>query len=53
MSLLNRLQSLGYPLVIDSVQITPETRQRGRVKLNLTVVILDFDQQKTTEVPHA
>lgn len=53
MSLLHRLQSLGYPLVIDSVQITPETRQRGRVKLNFTVVILDFDQQKAAEVPHA
>lgn len=53
MSLLHRLQSLGYPLIIDSVQLTPESIRPGQVKLNLTVIILDFDQWKGTAAPHA
>ena len=51
--LLNRMETLGYPLVIDSVQITPDTRGPGRVKVNLTIIILDFDQWKNAEAPHA
>jgi|SRR5664280_352271 len=50
MSLLGRMDTLGYPLVIDSVQLTPETMRQGQIKLNLTVVVLDFAQW---EAPHA
>lgn len=50
--LLNRMQTLGYPLVIDSVQITPDNRP-GNVKLSLTIVILNFEQWKNLEAPHA
>lgn len=46
MSLLQRIETLGFPLIIDSVQITPEKAGPGRVKLNLTIVILDFEQWK-------
>jgi hypothetical protein len=46
MNLLQRMESLGYPLVIDSVQITADARQPGMVKVNLTILILDFDQWK-------
>ena len=53
MGLLYRLERLVYPLVIDSVQITPETMKPGQARLNLTIVILDFDQWKTGEAPHA
>ena len=50
--LLNRMQSLGYPLIIDSVQITPDQRP-GMVKLSLTIVILDFERWKNPEASHA
>ena len=50
--LLNRMQTLGYPLIIDSVQITPDNRP-GMVKLSLTIVILDFEKWKNAEATHA
>lgn len=49
--LLNRLRTLGYPLIIESVQITPNNRP-GTVKLNLTITILDFENWKP-EATHA
>ncbi len=51
--LLNRLEGVGFPLVIETVQITAEPTKPGQIKLNLTVVILDFDQWKKGEVPNA
>jgi hypothetical protein len=51
-ALLNRMQTLGYPLIIDSVQITPDNRP-GMVKLSLTIVILDFERWKNPEASHA
>jgi hypothetical protein len=50
--LLNRMQTLGCPLIIDSVQITPDNRP-GMLKLSLTIVILDFEKWKTPEATHA
>jgi hypothetical protein len=50
--LLNRMQALGYPLIIESVQITPDNRP-GFVKLSLTITILDFKNWKTSEASHA
>lgn len=50
--LLNRMQTLGYPLIIDSVQIMPDNRP-GMVKLSLTIVILDFERWKNPEAAHA
>lgn len=37
-------RSLGFPLIIDSMQIGSEPNRPGPIKLNLTLVILDFDQ---------
>jgi hypothetical protein len=51
--LLNRLETLGYPLVIDSAQFSADPMQPGMMKLKLTVVILDFDQWLKEEPPHA
>ena len=51
--LLNRLETCGYPVIIDSAQITADPMRPGQMKISLTVVILDFDQQKNEEVPHA
>lgn len=45
------LNSIGFPVVVDAVQFTADNSRPGQVKMNLTIIILDFDQQK--EVPHA
>jgi hypothetical protein len=44
------LETLGYPLILDSVQINPDATKPGMVKLNLTIVILDFEQWKNEEM---
>jgi hypothetical protein len=44
--------SLGYPLIIDSMQIGSEPTRPGQVKMSLTIVVLDFDQWKQ-EKSHA
>jgi hypothetical protein len=49
---LNRMQSLGFPLIIDSVQITSGP-QPGMMKLTLTVVILNYENWKNPEAIHA
>ena len=51
LALLHRLETLGYPLLIDSVQITPEAAKPGMVKVSLTVIILDYDQWKNEKAP--
>lgn len=44
--------SLGFPLVIDQIQISSEPSRPGQVKLNLTFIVLDFEQWKP-EKSHA
>lgn len=41
---LHDLGNLGFPLIAESVLFTPEPRQPGRLKLNVTIVILDFER---------
>jgi len=53
MEFLSRLQTLGYPILIDSVQVGAQPGPPGMIKLTLTLVILDFETWKSTEVPHA
>jgi hypothetical protein len=52
MGLLSRLESVGFPLIIDSVQLTPDMRP-GQLKVNLTILILDFEQWTKEGSPHA
>ncbi len=52
-ALLHALETLGYPLVIDAVQMTPDNTKPGMVKVNLTIVILDIEQWKTPEARRA
>ena len=52
MTFLSQLETLGYPLIIDAVQLSPEARP-GMIKLNLTIIILDFESWKNAEVPNA
>ncbi|HEX3626045.1 MAG TPA: hypothetical protein VH280_11535 [Verrucomicrobiae bacterium] len=53
LTLLDRLQRLGYPLIIDSVQVIPNNMQPGQVKFDLTIAVLDFEQWKKPEAAHA
>lgn len=51
--LLSRLETLGYPLVIDSAQISSDPMRPGMLKMKLTVIILDFEQWLNEEPSHA
>ena len=53
MTFLQQLETLGYPLLVDTLQMTPDTTKPGQLKVTLTIVILDFDQWKDPEVPRA
>lgn len=53
MGLLERMKTLGYPMIIDSVQITAQPMPPGQAKMNLTIVILDFEQWKKEGQPNA
>jgi hypothetical protein len=53
LGLLKRMETLGYPLVVDSVDITPNPMRPDQINIHMTVVILDFDQWKTEGKPHA
>lgn len=51
LQLLHRLRTLGYPLLIDSVQFGPAQGRPGQVKVNVSITILNYDQWK--EGPNA
>lgn len=53
LALLHQLGTLGYPLIVDAVQINSDPRMPGMVKLHLTIVLLDFDQWQGKEAPRA
>jgi len=54
LAFLASLNSIGFPLVVDSVQFTADNSRPGQVKMNLTIFILDFAQQKgPKEAAHA
>ena len=44
---------VGYPLVIDSVQVTADPMQPGMLKMALTIIVLDYEQWKKPEAGHA
>ena len=46
---LYRFESIGYPIIIESVQLNPEPSKPGNLKMHLGLIILDFDQWKADE----
>lgn len=50
---LHQLETLGYPLLVDALQMTPDSTKPGQLKVTMTIVVLDFDQWKDSEVPRA
>ncbi len=53
LTLLHRLETLGYPLILDTLQLSANPTQPGMVKVNLTIVILDFEAWKNEEARRA
>jgi len=54
MGLLHSLDHIGFPVVIDTVQFSSDPRMPNGLKVNLTLVVLDFDAWKPKEEkPHA
>ena len=49
---LQQLPLLGYPVIVDSTQISRDPTRPGQVKMNVTLLILDFERWKP-EAPHA
>jgi hypothetical protein len=45
-SFLHRLETVGFPLIVETLQMNPEASKPGMVKLSLTISILDFEQWK-------
>jgi hypothetical protein len=53
LDLLHNLDHIGFPVVIDTVQFSADPRMPNRLKVNLTIEILDFDAWKPKEEkPH-
>ena len=53
LALLYDLHHIGYPVIIDSAQFSSDPRMPNRIKVNLTIVVLDFDAWKPKEeTPH-
>ena len=52
-ALLHVLENLNYPVILDSIQIDPDPRKPGQIRLHLTISILNFEQWKSSEVADA
>jgi hypothetical protein len=46
---LHNLERVGFPVIVDSVQFTSDPRAPNAIKVNLTIVVLDFDAWKAKE----
>jgi hypothetical protein len=52
LTFLHRLEAVGFPLIVDSIQLTQDASKPGMVKLSLTITILDFEQWKQEVAPN-
>ena len=46
---LHRFESIGYPIIVDSVQLSSDPSKPGNLKMHVGLVILDFEQWKAEE----
>jgi hypothetical protein len=53
LTLLHKLQTLGYPIVIESLQFTQDPKQPNMLKVNVTLQILNFEQWQKGTAPNA
>lgn len=49
LTLIQQVQTLGYPVIIDGIQMKPDLRQPGMLKLEVDLVILDLDKWKAAK----
>jgi len=49
MSFLHHLERVGFPVIIDAAQFSANPQQPNALKINLTIVVLDFDAWKPKE----
>ena len=49
LALLPRLQTLGYPLLIDSVQFDQDPSKPMMIKVSLSIILLDYDHWEAEE----
>ena len=47
MPLLHRLQTTGYPLIIESLSLRTDKRKQGEVQWSATVIVLDYSKWKS------
>ena len=48
-----RLDRLGFPVAVESVQLSADSRGPGMLKVHLNLVVLDFEQWKPRPSSHA
>jgi hypothetical protein len=49
LDLLHNIDRIGFPVIIDAVQFSSDPRMPNGLKVNLTIVVLDFDAWKPKE----
>lgn len=50
---IQQMESVGFPVLVESLQFTSDPMRPGPAKMNLVVSVLDFEQWKKTQVPNA
>ena len=53
LAFIHKFDSIGYPVIIDSVVLTAEPMKPGMLKAHLALIILDFEQWKGEGQPRA
>ncbi|KAB2664314.1 MAG: hypothetical protein DVB31_09980 [Verrucomicrobia bacterium] len=48
-----RLDKLGFPVVVESVQLGADSRGPGMLRIHLNLIVLDFEQWKSRQPSHA
>lgn len=49
LTFLHKLETLGFPVILESLQLGQDATKPGMVKINLTIQVLDFEQWKNDE----
>jgi len=50
---LHRLGTLGFPVILDTVQFSSDPMRPGMIKISIALILLDYEQWDAREVPNA
>lgn len=50
---LHRLGTLGFPIILDTVQFSSDSMRPGMIKISIALILLDYEQWDAREVPNA